>query len=196
MAKIIKITEEQYNLLEGKPKLVTGFHGSNANFENFDYNYLGIGNDQYGPGFYFFNNYENASKYGKFVYECNLNLDKQLSKQDGSKPKMSHLKFMINRMGKNDKQNLASNYSEYMQIGMREAINSIYKYSNDEHDAFLEVWINGYVKGRNHDRTEGDFCKNLSELGYGGVVITDYGPDPIYVMFNIDKITIQQKHIV
>ena len=54
-----------FHLYERNIQKITAYHGTNNEFEEFDYGYIGIGKDVYGPGFYFVDSYELADRHGK-----------------------------------------------------------------------------------------------------------------------------------
>lgn len=61
-------------------KKIIAYHGSPNLFKKFEFNRIGTndGTTGAGLGFYFTDNPEGAERYGKYVYECELRLQKKL----------------------------------------------------------------------------------------------------------------------
>lgn len=59
---------------DGDGKLLTVFHGSSVDFDHFDSEFTGHGNDSYGSGFYFNTDEETSKGYGGFVKAVHLNI--------------------------------------------------------------------------------------------------------------------------
>ncbi len=80
---------------------VVWYHGTPHDFEKFDYNTIGIGEDAHGPGFYFTNNPDTANQYttninsGKspVVYPVHLKLTKGMN--DNTKFSINQIKKII-----------------------------------------------------------------------------------------------------
>ena len=163
-----------FYLFERNIQKVIAYHGTNNKFEKFDYSYIGVGKDVYGPGFYFVNSYEFADKHGSpGKYE--LTLDKYI--KSGKKSSKSDLSKLI-RWAPNYKDFL-SNFSENEQESLNMAIDSYLRY--DQIDAFLSIWQNIYEK-RGNSR---NFVENLVKLGYDGYIVEEDGYT-LYIMYNID----------
>lgn len=78
-----RFEEIKKNILESKEQFF--YHGSNYNFTKFSNNFVGKGNDQFGPGIYFSSLLKEALQYsgeGGYVYKCRLNTTKQLNKNE------------------------------------------------------------------------------------------------------------------
>lgn len=193
MPKILQITEDQLKQInENKNNIVVGFHGSNTKFDKFDVNTLGTGNDEDGPGFYFFKDFDNAKNYGTYVYECRLDLNKVISQTNP--PNMDHLKILLQNVDNEDLETIVSNYGyeEVNEFSVEDVANIIGDSASDELDAFLEVWIQGYVRNKNHIKTETDYCNLLSKLGYGGYAKDKNGIR--YIVVNVNNIDIVKIH--
>lgn len=61
------------------------YHGTNAKFNKFSTEYLGIGNDALGIGFYFAETTFQAEHYGKNLMKCEITLNKPIILQEGEK---------------------------------------------------------------------------------------------------------------
>lgn len=57
---------------------IIGYHGSPMDFENFNFDYINLGDLFYGYGIYFTNTIEKAKNYGKIVKKCLLNINNSL----------------------------------------------------------------------------------------------------------------------
>jgi hypothetical protein len=203
MAKIIKITEDMYRqLTEDSDYYVIGYHGSNKEFDHFSYDSLGYGNDEDGAGFYFFADFENAMDFGKYVYECRLNLARELSLEDGSQANPEHLQIVLRNMGSEDLETYVSNYGYVTEEGeevpdsiLESVAGTIIDYASNEQDAFWEVQAMGYRRDKEMEKTEADFCKVMAKLGYGGYRKVKHTKTR-YIMMDANKIQIKQIHRV
>lgn len=61
---------------EGKPLIV--YHGSNNKFSTFNYDNLGTTGRLEGVGFYFTDDKDTANRYGNYLFECYLSIQKPL----------------------------------------------------------------------------------------------------------------------
>lgn len=163
-------------LLENAPY----FHGSPKQFNQFSYTYVGQGNDQEGPGFYFTDKEVNAQHYGK-VYKANLTLNKTVP-----------LKGRINRREIKqmmrwapDLEDTLTNWAENPNIAFQKAFDVIVN-QNNPHQAFMSVWYDFY-RGN-----EALYLQNMTKLGYDGVIIPQPDGSNHVVMFSPDKIQIVQ----
>lgn len=65
-------------------QLMTMYHCSDVDFEEFDAKFTGGGNDQYGSGFYFNPDLEITKAYGEYTHEVHLNLKNPMVIKDGN----------------------------------------------------------------------------------------------------------------
>lgn len=61
--------------VDGKGDLRVVYHGSEIDFADFDPAFTGTGNDAYGSGFYFAENWSNAKNYGRYIKSVRLNIE-------------------------------------------------------------------------------------------------------------------------
>lgn len=64
--------------------LLTMYHCSDVDFDEFDAKFTGSGNDQYGSGFYFNPDLEITKAYGEYTHEVHLNLKKPMVIKNGN----------------------------------------------------------------------------------------------------------------
>jgi hypothetical protein len=152
------------------------YHGSKNEFEHFDYAYIGIGNDQHGPGFYFVNNYDDALGYGK-VNKFELTMSKIVSSK--KRPSRSDVIKLI-KWAPEYKDTLV-NFNENEYQALQQAIIAYMRY--DQLESYTSIWGDFYLKKGNSSL----FVKNLVKLGYDGHIITET-TRKLYIMYNTDKI--------
>ena len=155
---------------------VIAYHGTPNQFDQFDLNLTGKGNDQEGPGIYFTSNKEQALGYGDRVIEAKLHLNNVVSMS--GKINEDHIrKLVLQSLGLSDESELdemedddfwesnltnwgGSPYSAYENV-----VDSTLRYNHTPHEAFQAVWYECYR------HNAGDYLRNMIELGYDGVVI-------------------------
>ena len=146
--KLKKITEEEY------------FHGSNKPITKFVDDFVGNGNDVYGPGIYFSNNpndsYGYVSNNGEF-YVCDLDIKKELTKKTRFNKNIV-LKFM-----KESPDEYAwTDWDENQNVAYQKALKALMdtNYSDNLLDALTQVWYDFY-------RDYGpEYVRKLVKLGY------------------------------
>ena len=165
-----------YLLYEKKIQKVIAYHGTDNEFEEFDYSYIGMGKDSYGPGFYFADSYYEASLYGK-VGKYELSFNKYFGK--GNIVSKSDISKLI-KWAPNYK-NTLTDFGE----NKREAFfTAIKNYSDiDITESFLYIWKDFYLKNGNSKK----FVENLVKLGYDGYIVNEFDYT-LYVMYNINNI--------
>ena len=167
-----------FHLYERNIQKITAYHGTNNEFEKFDYGYIGIGLDEYGPGFYFSNSYEAAEKYGK-VRKYELTFNKYIIKD--KKPSKAEVSKLI-RWAPQYKDSL-TNFGEYETEAFNTALNSLTRPYYDKVDSYFAIWRDFYLKKGNSRQ----FVENIVRLGYDGYIINEEG-HTIYVMYNTNNI--------
>ena len=167
-----------YLLYEKKIQKVIAYHGTDNEFEEFDYSYIGMGKEEYGPGFYFADRHELADRHGK-VGKYELILDKYLKK--GKKLSKSDISRLIKwAPGYED---ILSNFSERPEEAFYKALELYSDESFDKVDSYFRIWHDFYKKRGNSRQ----FVENLVRLGYDGYIIEEPGLNT-YVMYNINNI--------
>lgn len=155
------------------------WHGSDVEIESFDTKYLGTGagHDQEGPGFYFTNNEKDAAIYGK-PQKYTLNLKNVVPLKGPINER--HVREMIKKAP--DLEDKLSNWGENQKYAFERAIETVMG-MGDPHNAFQQVWYDFYR------RDQSEYVKNMSKLGYDGVIV----PRPYgvihYIVFSPDAIT-------
>jgi hypothetical protein len=167
------------------------FSGTKHPDTAFQYQYLGKGNEQEGPGFYFTNSEQDARKYAYpngAVLVVSIRFRKMVSQK--SKPRRLELMEMIHNSTSWKNGQGWMNFDEDPVVAMR----NLLRYCMDEptqHDAFLTVWAECY----RYDPEE--YCRNMIKLGYDGVLIErgyrnqDLDAPTHIVAFDPRKITIE-----
>ena len=165
------------------------YHGTDATFDEFSYDYLGKGNDEYGPGFYFSSSKEGASYYGN-VKKYRIRLNKIVS--DYSKPKLEDIKMIIAKSeNMNNIEDLEllyesdedrfwdSGLSNYGQTPYEAIYNCIKIFSQlpTEYAMFMSAWSDIY----SYDNKK--FLQKMVEMGYDGYMANRNGVG-IFVVYN------------
>ena len=159
------------------------YHGTTKYFENFDNNYIGVGNDESGSGFYFTNNIETANNYGEHLKKVFLNIKNPIL--DNSKePSFEEIKNLIIKAPKYKK--TLEDFTDFKDpsFDLNKTIDDTAKsYLNMDLLYTLNVISNDF-----YDKQEHKFLKNVTKfLGYDGVIITK-GEEKHYVVFDSKQI--------
>lgn len=152
---------EIYNQLYESNKLIA-YHGSKIDFDSFDLNRVGNGNDQNGPGFYFTINSDEAKRYGDFVHKYELNIKKWLSTKQPVN--IQHIQQLV-KNSPNFNETIYD-WGETPQKGLKTFLEDMRTQDSNFH-AFTSVWYDFY----RHDAI--DYVKNVIKLGYDAVMIKD-----------------------
>jgi len=164
-------------------KKIIAYHGSDSNFEKFNVSFVGKGNNQNGPGFYFTLDREEAKHYGKYVKKYILTLRKVI-------PIKGRLDFVeiFDLIKKSPDYEM--NIYDWGETE-REAFKEIKEgYSNEpsQFHALTSVWFDFY----RHNPTE--YVNNLVDLGYDAAVVTgekgygDIGASTHIIVYNPEAI--------
>lgn len=181
-----------------KSSTFLAYHGTSHDFNIFDSSFVGQGNDQEGPGFYFSDNPDIANGYafgkGANVKPVKLQMDKAI--RPGTKINQEEIEYLILKsMDLNSIEDIynmdedtfynspLSNWSEDPYVSFQESVQSVINYSEDAHDAFQSVWYDFY---RNNPS---GYLSNMISLGYDGVILPQSDNSNIFVVFNPSKIT-------
>ncbi len=152
------------------------YHGATKAIINFSYDYMGLGNDQFGSGFYFTSDIETAKGYGHIIHSAHLDLNNPLLVDpltNESKRKIDATYAMVEQLIL-----LAPNYSEKLMdfgdvdyegegVVLESAINSytnmnivpsiLYSLANDFYDDEIELFNMNFLKVTGYDSVEIDF---------------------------------------
>ena len=157
------------------------WHGSPKSFDRFEYTFLGTGrgHDQHGPGFYFTSKESDAKNYGGNLIKANLTLNKTVPLR--GRPKVKEIRWLMQQAP--DLADTLTNWNEDPRQAFQDALAAMLNQENP-HQAFQQVWYDFY---RGH---EAEYLKNMTTLGYDGVVIPGANDITHVVMFSPDKIEV------
>ena len=151
-------------------------HGAMKVITDFSYEYTGIGNDQFGSGFYFTSDIETAKGYGRIVHSAHLDLNNPLlvdPRTNESKRGIDATYTMVEQLILK-----APNYQEYLMnfgdveyegegVVLESAIeaytggdivpNILFSLANDFYDDEIELFNNNFLKVTGYDSVEIDF---------------------------------------
>jgi hypothetical protein len=145
-------------------QVYTMFHGTHHPESPFNYQYLGRGNQQNGPGWYFTSEETDAWSYAfpeGFILECALYFRKMITST--AKPRRLELMEMIHG-APSWKEGLWADFGEDPVTAMRNCLR-YYMAEENQHEAFLALWGAHYM----YDPQE--YCRNMVKLGYDGVYV-------------------------
>jgi hypothetical protein len=169
------------------------FHGSKADFTSFDYQFIGKGNDQEGPGFYFTSDIKDASIYsneeGK-IYEVYLRIENPVP-LEGEVDRYELEKLALMAVGLKDEEELydladsdeywetnLSDWGEHPVSAYHSLIESVYSsYHSEPHQAFQQMWVDAF----GFDSIP--YLKAMMKLGYDGVIVSR-GHTTHYITFS------------
>lgn len=171
-----KLMEDISAIMEGQ---LPGYyyHGSSAPITKFSDEFVGNGNDEYGPGIYFTTapstaiGYANDGQNG-VVYECELDLRKVLTKKTRIN-KAVLLKLMQTTPDDEAWTNWDQHQNRAYQIALQGYIDE-----GNMYDALMGVWYDWY---RYHPV---DFVRKLVQLGYDGYIFTFGNGEQFVVVYN------------
>lgn len=155
----------------------TFYHGSNKPITNFVDDFVGNGNDVYGPGIYFSNNPNDSYAYvtndGE-LYVCDLDIKKELT----TKIRFNK-KIVLDFMKKSPDEYAWTDWDENQSVAYQKALKAIQEYHGDNLlDALLQVWYDWY-------RSYGtEYVRNLVKLGYDATIHTLPSGTKFAVVYN------------
>lgn len=180
-----KLMEDISAIMEGQ---MPGYyyHGSSTPISTFSDEFVGQGHDQYGPGIYFTSapstaiGYANERENGDNgrVYQCELNLRKELSKNERINKNIL-LKLMKNTPADDEWTNWDENQNRAYQNAL-----SGYMQETNMYDALMGVWYDWY----RHYSTE--FVRALVELGYDGYTYKFDNGEIFVIVYNPQSIKV------
>lgn len=179
-----KLMEDISAIMEGQ---MPGYyyHGTKQPIHTFSDEFVGKGNDQYGPGIYFTSNPNTAFGYtdkspNGMVYQCTLNIRKELSKKQ-----RINKAVLLKLMQSTPDDEAYTNWDEHPNRAYQNALNSYMDADDNMYDALMNVWYDWY---RYHGT---EFVRKLVELGYdafthkfesGELFVIVYNPASINVV--------------
>ncbi|AQW88978.1 hypothetical protein pEaSNUABM50_00465 [Erwinia phage pEa_SNUABM_50] len=172
-----KLMEDISAIMEGQ---LPGYyyHGSSAPISNFSDEFVGRGNDEYGPGIYFSSVPNTSIGYAKdggsngMVYQCEINLRKELSKKTRVN-KAVLLKLMQNTPD----EDAYTNWNENKNVAYRTALQG-YVDEGNMYDALMGVWYDWYRE------YPVQFVRSLVQLGYDGYIYTFASGERFIIVYN------------
>ena len=165
---------------------IQAYHGTNANFSNFDFDKIGeVNGTDSGFGFYFTTNKGEAVMYGNIVMTVKLNLKKPISnyKVTLSESVVKNLLLSLKRLG--------YDYTENFDYNMKDSVEALRDY-NDSDTEIIGDLINSLTGGKAEI-----VLKCLSKLGYNYTTeekrLVDAPDTEHYVMFDNKDIIVEKK---
>lgn len=183
------VSEDIVSESDDLAKSMIAFHGSPVEINNFSDEFVGgkDANDAVGPGVYFTTSKEDASGYGEYVYNTNIDTSKFLAptpiKKDYSKQLIKLIKMS------DDWVENAQNYDENPERGVIKAVKGYHDYDDNVKDLFLSVWIDFYK----YDAI--NFVRNMVKIGYDGIIIDGYNRNPEFkhlIVYNLGVVEISK----
>jgi len=163
------------------------YHGTNSDFDSFSYDFVGKGNDQYGPGFYMVSDPKLATSYGKVTaWEADVSKVKDKS---WLYRKADYRMFTSLIKEAPDLEDTLQNFGyPAMTTGMNNAIKWIVM-DNNNFDALQSIWWDFYRDA------PALYLRKLVEKGVDGILINSKQdsrgldmPGHFYVMYNPEKV--------
>lgn len=177
-----KLMEDISAIMEGK---LSGYyyHGTQNPISQFSDEFVGRGNDEYGPGIYFTSNPITARGYCEksptgMVYECELTIRKELSKSQ--KINKSVLLKLIQNTPDDE---AYTNWDENQNRAIRTALDS-YMNEDSMYDALMSVWYDWY---NNHPT---QFVRALTHLGYDAYTYKFDNGEVFVILYNVASIKV------
>lgn len=180
-----KLMEDISAIMEGQ---LPGYyyHGSTAPISQFSDEFVGRGNDEYGPGIYFSSVPYTAIGYAADggqngrLYQCELHLRKELSK----KTKINKA-VLLKLIQSTPDTEAWTDWDENQNRAYMTALKN-YVEEGNMYDALMSVWYDWY---RNYPV---DFIRKLVQLGYDGYVYTFSSGEKFVVVYNPASIKVIQ----
>lgn len=158
------------------------YHGSNRTIDKFNTDFVGTGNDQYGPGIYFSNSKKFSSNYGEHLYEADIIKARIRNGLSGVFPGVAQT--MAWAKGSPTWRDSATNWDEDEKIGLRKAAESIVSEATNYSEYLQGLWAEFYMK------EEKIFCAKMSaKLIDGYTLKIDKSSDlEFLILFNPEAI--------
>lgn len=157
--------------------MITVYHGSNEKFSRFKMDYMGKNGTENGFGIYFTDVKDEAKGFGKYVYECQLNIRKLISDTKITLRRPTIQKLLDNLI------KYECNYYQNFDNNKRETLNSLFEYSQTDTEIIGDI-VNAV------GNTEAVLTE-LSKLGYSHTIaFDDYYKSTHFVMFDVKDIKI------
>lgn len=165
------------------------YHGSISPRVSWDFESLGHGNDQFGPGWYFTDNKRTAVNYASgpngVLHRCDINMS-NVCPNVGDMHKFKRQIVQSLKLAPNFENNILD-WDDNINVAMNNAVNSIMQYTNGPHDMIQQIWIDFY---RGHEDV---WAKNIKKIFSWSLALpdsTDNGGDQFAVVWDPVAITI------
>lgn len=160
---------------------VTVYHGSDHKFDQFSFKNMGKSSGTSGAGFglYFSELKSDALTYGKYIYECNLELERNVSNTEVTLDRKT-LKVILDRL-KNDGKNYYQNFDN----NQKEAIDTLLDSSESDTEIIGDI-VNAMSALNN-------IMKILTDLGFTHTIDKITPEDDTithYIVYDLEAITI------
>lgn len=121
--------------------VITAYHGSDFdNISGLNADFMGTGNDSYGPGMYWSNSIDLARGYGKFIYTAELNL-KRIVPINRRLTSMQIQSFIIQAP---DYEDTLTNFGEKPATAMRLAVQAMSDSGDNAAEQLQSIWWDFY----------------------------------------------------
>lgn len=158
------------------------YHGSNRTIDKFNTDFVGTGNDQYGPGIYFSNSKKFSSNYGEYLYEADIIKARIRNGLTRISPDIRTTAVWAK--GSPTWRDTAANWDEDERVGLRKAAESICSEATNLSEYLQCLWAEFYMK------EEKFFCARMSEKLIDGYTLKiDKSSDlEFLILFNPEAI--------
>lgn len=155
------------------------YHGTNQKIKSFVDNFVGQGIDKEGPGIYFTSSFDDAARYGDYIYVVKLHLDQAVSTEEGAVDR-NELETLIRKSP--DLKSHLMDWDENPEIALKMAIDNFLDYNETPHEIFQSVWYDFF----RYNPVE--YVRGMVELGYDGVFVNKREGVVHAIVFNPKKI--------
>lgn len=178
-----KLSENISLILESDTNVF--YHGSTHKITKFVDDFVGKGNDQYGPGIYFSSSKEDTLAYSGndgIIYKCQLDLSRQLTTKSQYNENLCK-KLMVSSPDEYAYTDWAD--TDDRMVAATEAMkNYVSSYGHNMYEIIMSIWYDWY---REYPQ---DFVRNLSSMGYDCTTHDSNGGTTFVVVYNPSIITL------
>lgn len=185
------ILNEVRNIFEQESNVF--YHGSTTDIKTFVDDFVGKGNDQYGPGIYFSSNRDDTLAYtgdNGYVYKCKLDTSKQLSSKSPY-----NQKICLDMMVASPDEYAYTDWDESLDKNKaaKNALKTyIDSYGKDMYEILMQIWYDwyrDYPKDFVRHLVKNNFDCTLHDSNTGSTFVVVYNPA---IISFIDKVPAQQ----
>lgn len=161
-------------------RIITAYHGSNFdNITSLNADFMGSGNDQYGPGMYFSSSIDLARGYGKYIYTAELNLKRVVP----SNQILSNLQIQSFIKQAPDYAMTLTDFGESPSYAMRMAIQAMADSGENAVEQLQSIWYDFY---RN---SVPDFVRTVAKIFDASIIPVENNVN-FYILYNPASIRI------